>query len=349
MKLYYLLACSALAAVFASCAQQDEPLSGSGGAPLNMKFDFSDAGVVVEPSATRATATTVPINEGTTFIVRAYTASTSTLVDDGHYKVVKEAATGKMVSQPTDDKNPLSLSSGTYDFFFISYHSSDASLPAVQADGTVAVENGKDFITTSIRSIKIQTNYVGQDEMTIPMAEYPFTHLCTRVKATLEIPDVQVVNPTAIENLKVEVSNLPQNGTFAFPGTSFTGYGNRAETNKINLFAWTDKKTITAADASTGFLAKYSSADGFVLPLDDASPLKFKVTMKIHYTKEDNSAGVKEFVQPLELAKALLPGKSYNFVFTLSFYGDYTPTDLALDIQEFTPVDLTPGGAGGDE
>ncbi|MCD8184067.1 MAG: hypothetical protein LUE99_14450 [Bacteroides sp.] len=87
-----------------------------------------------------------------------------------------------------------------------------------------------------------------------------------------------------------------------------------------------------------------------ILPLDDTAPLKFNVEMKVHYTSTQNSGVAKDydFKQELELAKALFAGKSYKFIFTLTFYGDYLPSDLALNIQEYTPVALKPGDVGGD-
>lgn len=350
MKRYYyrLIGLAFTSVLLAACTQQDEPSSESGGQRLTIDFDFTGAGVTVAPSATRAAAVT-DMKAGTEFIVRAYTGAT--LVDDGIYKITTDGS-GKLVSEPTDAGNSLSLTRGTYDFYFISYYppeSSTPECPTVKSDNTVEVDNGKDFITTSIQGMKIQSDYDGQVTMTIPMAAYPFSHLCTRVKATLEIPTEQVVAPTAIEKISITMDNLPGNATFTFPGTSFTGYGGRADENKVSLLAWTEKKKITAADASDGFLARYSSADGFVIPLNDKEPLKFNVVMNVYYKNSTSGEVCKNFTQSLELTKALLPGKSYNFVFTLSYYGDYTPADLTLNVQEFTPVVLKPGGAGGDD
>lgn len=72
--------------------------------------------------------------------------------------------------------------------------------------------------------------------------------------------------------------------------------------------------------------------------------------MTVKYTNKDGVANTEsKLTQTVELKKALLAGMSYNFVFTLTFYGDFLPADLTLDVQDYIPVDLTPGDVGGDD
>ena len=72
--------------------------------------------------------------------------------------------------------------------------------------------------------------------------------------------------------------------------------------------------------------------------------------MKVSYTDRNGQPATATLEsKEVELKKALLPAMSYNFVFTLTFYGDYLPADLTLDVLDYISVDLTPDDVGGDE
>lgn len=317
---------------------------------FNLPQEESLNGMLPHSRALQGSVGTELLSDGTLFSVRAYKrsktegsgAETTVFVGKGVYKV----GTGGTKAIPRSDSEALKLTRGTYDLYFLSYHSSSTVPDA--AGETVDVSNGNDFLGTTLEQIIIQADKDGQTSLTIPMDGHPFRHLCSRVKATLEVPKEQPVAPKEITNLKIYVKNLRAANTYTWLSQSFTTLGARENGNTVSLI---ESGSLSNIQGASIFSVTFGSpTDAFLLPLDESAPLFFDVSMSVSYTDRNSQSAIATLEsKDMELKKALLPAMSYNFVFTLIFYGDYLPADLTLDVQDYIPVDLTPGDVGGDE
>lgn len=340
----------------ASCTG-DEHMAAGGAEQgrLKLAFDLSGCGVATGVPSARAagTAQTEALKTNVRFMVRAYRSDGGAYVDEGVYVIVADASgtgtgtTAKPLAESGKD-NGLYLTRGEYDLRFLSYNSTSEH-PAVNGEQTTVL-NGKDLIATSLKNVLVRADKDGQTDFTISMKGYPFEHLCSCVKATFQIPDGQVVTPTAISEMNITLKNLRTDATYDWKTGVLTPNAERKDATTLPLF--TNGKIVSVPSnpaAGSTILAEAESAEVYVLPLDETAPLKFDVNMKIAYVSTQTGGGDKENtlnIENLENAKALLPGKAYNFVFSLSFYGDYLPTDLMLTVQDYVPVNLKPDDVG---
>lgn len=339
----------------ASCTG-DEHMA-TGGAEqgrLKLAFDLSGCGVVTGVPSARAagTAQTEALTAGVRFTVRAYRSDDGAYVDEGVYVIVADAggtSTGTTAAPLVESgkDNGLYLTRGEYDLRFLSYNSTSEH-PAVNSEQTT-VSNGKDLIATSLKNVLVRADKDGQTDFTISMKGYPFEHLCSCVKATFQIPGGQVVTPTAISEMNITLKNLRTDATYDWKTGVLTPNAERKDATSLPLFTNGSIANVPSNPAAgSTILAEAGSAEVYVLPLDETAPLKFDVNMKIAY-KSTQTGGNKEntlVITDMENAKALLPGKAYNFIFSLSFYGDYLPTDLMLTVQDYVPVNLKPDDVG---
>lgn len=312
---------------------------------FNLPQEEAINGILPHSRAIQGSAGTELLSDGTLFSVRAYKKNktgTPVFVGKGVYKV----ETGGTTAVPRSDPEALKLTRGTYDLYFLSYNSS-GTVPDATGE-TVSVSNGNDFLGATLEQIIIQADKDGQTSLTIPMDGHPFRHLCSRVKATLEVPKDQPVAPKGITDLEISVKNLRTDNTYTWLSQSFTALGAR---DKGSTFSLIKSGSLSNIQGSSTFPVTFSSpSDVFLLPLDESAPLLFDVSMKVSYTDRNGQPATATLEsKEVELKKALLPAMSYNFVFTLTFYGDYLPADLTLDVLDYIPVDLTPDDVGGDE
>lgn len=333
-----------------SCCSEEDSSRQETGEVVTLCFDLpgirNSLNESPESRASGRTTSTSLMTNGTLFSVRAYKSNTSTqassvFVDNGVYKV--ESSGTK--ATPLSDDQALKLTRGTYDLYFLSYNSSSTNDVPGAKDATVSISNGKDFIGVSLKKMLIQADKDGQTELTIPIDGYPFDHLCSRIKATLEIPKEQPVAPQKISDLKITLQNLRANNTYSWIEEGFTALGDRNSANSLNLIT---SGSLDNIQSSTTFPVSLASSDAFVLPLDESTELQFSVKMTVGYTDKKGNATTKTLDQTVELKKALLPGMSYNFVFSLTFYGDFLPADLTVDVKDYIPVELSPDDVGGD-
>lgn len=358
MKSFTKLFLSLLLLMSASCTDgEDVNASGKEEGKLKLAFDLSGCGVATGVPSARAaaSASTEALKADVRFTVRAYKSDDGAYVDEGVYVIVADAAgngtgtTAKPLVESGKD-NGLYLTRGEYDLRFLSYNSTSEH-PAVSNEQTTVL-NGKDLIATSLKNVLVRANKDGQTDFTISMKGYPFEHLCSCVKATFQIPDGQVVTPTGISEMNITLKNLRTDATYDWK-TGVLTPTERKDATSLPLFTKGSIVNVPSTPAAgSTILATVESEEVYVLPLNETAPLKFDVNMKIAYVSTQTGGGDKENtlnIENLENAKALLPGKAYNFIFSLSFYGDYLPTDLMLTVQDYVPVNLKPDDVGGDE
>lgn len=343
--------------IAASCScEEDTPATGTEHAILRLAFDLDGCGVVFDTSASRAltTTTTEMLKTGVRFTVRAYKSEDGAFVDEGVYVITDDgsgAGTGikaTPLTEPSGADYGLYLTRGEYDLRFLSYNVTTEH-PTVDAQGKTTVTGGKDLISTSLKNVLVRADKDGQTDFSISLKGHPFEHLCACVKAVFQIPEGQVVIPTSVSEMKIVLKNLYATATYEW-STGVLTPGTRAEASSLTLFSGKSITSVpsTPATGST-ILAEAVSEKGYLIPLDESAPLKFDISMKIAYKSTQSGGGNKTntlTIENMEHTKALLPGKAYNFVFSLSFYGDYLPTDLMLDVQDYVPVELNPDDAG---
>lgn len=317
--------------------------------PATVSFSLPQA----ETRALGAAAATENLASGTIFSVYAYRDGKR--LGEGVYQV---DATATLASPATIDgtPKPLKLTKGKYDLYFFSYNSTATgagdypTLPDNSAAATVP--NGKDFLFTSLPGIEIRANQssgTGTDQKTfsVSLAGAPFRHQCARAKATLEVQE-KPVKPETVTNLSITLKNLSASGSYDASADSWS-MGTRADANPLSFVTG---GIFTPVFGTSSPQLQTSTPETFLLPVDASSdPLLFDLSMTVGYTSTLSGGGTKTQQVKLEnyaLPKQLQAGKSYNFVFRLTFYGDYKPVGVVLDIEEYTPVSLPAGGVGED-
>jgi hypothetical protein len=369
MKLnQYIYGYLCLQLLFSACNSGDiAPLpSVAEGGEASLLFTFPS----VDARALGASPSVENLVPNTVFSVYAYRDGVN--VGTGVYQVSSADATQASAVTIGGEEKVLKLTKGKYDLHFFSYNATGTGTdeyPTLSLDGSgkitqeskVTVPNGKDFLSTSLESIEIQadqtsgsTSTGGTKTFTVSMKEAPFRHLCARVKATLEVQQKPVA-PQKVTELSVKVKNLAAGGTYVPGGKEITTSAREDKNEATFTFS-------SMSSGSGGFTPDFnasslqnqcSSDETFLLPVDASPPLKFDLSMKVKYTSTQTGGGSTEKEQLVqltgyELSKQLQAGKSYNFVFRLTFYGDYKPVGVTLDIQEYTPVKLPIGGVGED-
>ena len=156
------------------------------------------------------------------------------------------------------------------------------------------------------------------------------------------------VKPEKITDLTVTVKNLADGGSYTLKGEEIATTDRTTDAFSF-LFSLPSEGFIPQYTASAPQL-EFASDEVFLLPIDAFAPLTLDLSMKVEYTSTQTSSKRTQLVElnNYQLSKQLQAGKSYNFVFRLTFYGDYKPVGIAVDIQEYTPVKLPASGVGED-
>lgn len=340
--------------LFASCSGSDPAVfpATEEGQEVALLFQLPS----VEVRALEASPSVEQLAANTVFSVYAFRDNKN--IGSGVYQVDGADATQASAVTIGGVEKALKLTKGKYDLYFFSYHAAGTGTgdyPELSGS-SVSVRNGKDFLSTSLKGLEIQADHSagtgGAKTFTVSMEEAPFRHLCARVKTTLELQQKPVA-PKSVTGLSVKVRNLGGSGTYTPDHTDITT-GARGDGNEISF-------VFPSSGGSGGYTPdfnaspvqnQYSSDDTFLLPVDASSPLKFDLSMNVGYiSTQTGITGEKTQKVELdgyELSRQLQAGKSYNFVFRLTFYGDYKPVGVVLDIQEYTPVGLPADGVGED-
>ena len=90
-----------------------------------------------------------------------------------------------------------------------------------------------------------------------------------------------------------------------------------------------------------------TSDPGVLLPVYGTQKMKFDVNLTVKYKDGDATKNSTDSYYAT-IEKALLPGMTYQFDFSLTFYGAIVPSDLTLAIREWTTSNLTGEDLGKD-
>lgn len=287
------------------------------GEPVNLSFDLYTASTTKAEGAADMPA-------GSTFRIYAYAkGDLDNVLGEAIYTVDANAkATGN-----------LPLYRGEYDMYLVSYNS--ATEVPKQNTGKISVKNGYDFMYTTLKSIVVQPETAGKNSMTVQLPE-PFTRMGAQVVVAVAAKNGQ--QPVAISSLRVNsitVEGLPSALDYQLGSTAWED-----ATNYNTSFKYTH---FTRKDDS--YYTPWISEPAVLLPIDGSQYLKFTVNLTVDY---DNGKKSLTADYPASIQKVLLPGMTYKFDFTLTFYGALIPTDLTLAVKEYNTINLSSDELGKD-
>lgn len=304
---------------------------------VTLSFDlFRDEGAHPDAVTRDDTGDTVDADEtmgvGKMFRIYAYPAGSA---DFGNSSGIENYT----VQSDLTATGNLRLYRGTYDMYLVSYNSS-TEVPVLGTDNSIRVSNGKDFMYTKLENIVVQPDKTGEDMMKVTLPK-PFTRMGARVVTSVVARNgMQPVQPTDLVVNYIKVNGLRKELAY-----------------KLNSSAWetassTADASYTFSDFSLNVLGQdvYKarvSTPGVLLPLDGTQKLTFDVNLTVSY-REGSVVKSMTDTYYASIEKSLLQGMTYQFDFSLTFYGAIIPTDLTLAIREWTTTDLRGEGLGED-
>lgn len=305
------------------------------GEPVTLTFDMYSATV------TRADAEDTSPKDmeiGKQFRIYAFTAGSSdwsAQLGSSIYTVQPSEANSSLPGKATGN---LTLYRGTYDLYLVSYNSSTEA-PSMNSNGKFTVNNGKDFMYTKLENIVVQPDKTGQNTMLVSLPR-PFTRMGAQVITTVQVPENQPVAVTSFVVNYINISGLHKELDYELNNTVWETSSETAlgESFQLSNFAGNDRPE------TLGEPGIRKSEARVVLPVDGTTPLSFDVNLTITYTDGVSKSTTSSYKASIH--KALLAGMSYQFDFTLTFYGEIIPTDLTLALKEWTTITLNADDMG---
>lgn len=323
----------------ASCSETDEQNS------LEKKL----ISVSFEDSApTRAAAGTSALVKNALIKVYAYNQGTTITnsnvpLAEGTYKVISN---GGLSSFEAFNNLDLKLYAGNYDLYFVSYNAPNEEAPSVGLNSSLisAMTNGKDFLYTSMRNIGIRSDNPGDTKCLVTLNQ-PFQRLCASLQLKVKAKESgHPIIPNAIKLVSAKIENLSSTRSFLLGDNRLGVPAGYTEYYDFNEFTGND--TSSAAGSLT--TATPTTEVVRVLPTDGAKALKVTITLAVSYVDNKGMTHPDEnYIYEIITNKALMPGMFYQFIFTLTFYGNYLPDNLELDILPYMDAPLNTGQVGG--
>lgn len=303
-----------------------EPDRGEG---VTLTFDMYGASVTRADVA--GTSDTEDMKIGKRFRIYAFKAGSTNLaspLDSRIYEVQPDEADASVPGKATGN---LTLYRGTYDLYLVSYNSSN-EVPEM-SNGAFIVGNGKDFMYTKLEGIVVQPDKTGENAMLVSLPR-PFTRMGAQVIVTAQTKNGnQPVPVTSLKANWIRIKGLAGTLTYKLGNTAW-------ESNSDYNSSFTFEK-FTRIDSSNPWVSEAQ----VLLPVDGSQMLEFEVNLTVGYD-EGNKSHTGSY--PASIQKVLLPGMTYQFDFSLTFYGVLSPSDLTLAVKEYDTVDLSSDGLGGD-
>ena len=316
----------------AGCSGDDMPgASGSGGdegEPVALSFRLCR--LVAGEASTRVDGDPADMADGKTFQVYAFPANASTTatqpLDGKTYTVKNGVATGE-----------LYLYRGTYDLDLVSYNSS-TEVPELKTDGTIPVGNGKDFMYTTLKGIVVQPNQMGESHMSVTLPN-PFKRMGAQVQVSVAGNTNSPVTPTSLVVRSFLMNGLCESLNYTLGNPAWNAYGGSFGGN-YPFSGFTNN--------GTGYdvKKKRESSPVVLLPVDGTATIDFAIELEVGYS-DNGEAKVWKDTYPASIQKVLLPGMTYQFDFTLTFYGILNPGDLTLAVRDYeSTVTVNSDGLG---
>lgn len=280
------------------------------------------------------------------------TGTDETMGADKMFRIYAYPAGTTDFSKPTGSENytvqndltatgDLLLYRGNYDMYLLSYNSSTETPVLATADNKVHVINGKDFMYTKLENIVVQPDQTGQNMMKVALPR-PFTRMNAQVVTTVTArSEMQPVTPTSLVVNYVKINGLRKELTYKLNNTAWEVPASAAD----DTYTF-DSFTLNTADQSP-LDTRVSKPAGILLPVDGTQKLTFDVNLTVGY-KEGVVDKTMTDTYTVSIEKPLLPGMTYQFDFSLTFYGAIILTDLTLAIRPWSNSPLTGEELGKD-
>lgn len=294
---------------------------------------------VEEKANTRAEEIMQDMDLGKTFRVYAYPTGATNLASPKATAVytVTSAATTTTSAKATGD---LNLYRGAYDLYLVSYNLETETPELKSGTSDINTGNGKDFMYTTLKNVVIQPNSTGANQLDVQLSN-PFKRMGAQVKVKVKGKDSPVTITKIDKPNYITISGLPVSLTY--------GLG-KPDWNAVSTSSSADvyKESYTfsgfTSENPNDYKIAWVSAPSVVLPVDGSQLLNFEVNLKVWYeVTKSVTDSYKASIQ-----KTLLPGMTYEFEFTLTFYGILSPTDLTLAVREYDTITLSSDGLGSD-
>ena len=286
---------------------------------------------------TKAANATSLLPEGSKIRAYAYTKDAVTInspVGYGDY-VVDASGRATALQENGVDKG-LTLYRGNYDIYLVSYNDKNY-VPETADDYLLHVSNGNDFMYSTLKGITVQPTSGGKNMMSVDLPE-PFTRLCSQVIVTVKAGDKQPVTVSGLSVSSVNIKKLSSDLSYQLGKTAWNIDSGieQTGTGALNTFTEGDVDNVKIPRVSDPLV---------VLPLVGTDPLEFELNLNIGYTK-GGTLVTKLFTYKPKVYKSFLPGMTYRFEFTLTFFGDAEITNLELAILEYTTVTSSTDNGG---
>lgn len=301
------------------------------GEPVNLSFDlFRDAATRADGSTT----TTEQMGAGKMFRIYAYPAGST---DFGN----PTGSENYTVQSDLTATGALKLYRGTYDMYLVSYNSS-TEVPVLGDGNTFHVSNDKDFMHTKLANIVVQPDKTGENMMQVALPS-PFTRMGSQVITTVVSRNgTQPVQPTELVVNYVRINGLRSELEYKLNSTVWESGASKPTDASYTFSRFTNNVVGTSVNTP-----RKSDPAGVLLPVDGTQKLTFDVNLTVYY-REGSETKTMTDTYYASIEKSLLPGMTYQFDFSLTFYGAIIPTDLTLAIREWTTTDLKGEGLGED-
>lgn len=288
----------------------------------------------------QAELTKSEVNSSTTMTVgtklRAYAykkdaPTTGKPVGYGDYKITDSNGKAEAIAG-----EGLALYRGEYDIYLLSYNDKSYVPEAFEPDYLVSVDNGNDFMYSTLKGISVKPTSGGADMMSVDLPS-PFTRLCSNVIVKVKANNTQPVPFTLLVVSSVNINKLSGNLSYQM-GNTLWDNNSVSQTGTASLTSFTN-------NAGGEIYTFRESSPLVVLPLTGNDPLEFELNLNIGFVKNNESI-TKLFTYKPKVYKSFLPGMTYEFEFTLTFFGDQELTDLSLAILEYTTVKFSTDDVG---
>lgn len=311
----------------AGCSADENPVPGiSDEEPVTLSFALYKAPLTRVDWSTRADTL---INNGATIRVYVYKSgetNLSTPLATGLYTVDNSSGVGVATGD-------LALFRGTYDLYLVSYNSTTET-PVLTSGGKINVSNGKDFMYTIMKGVVVQPERAGVNTIQVELSQ-PFTRMGARVIVKVKAKNgTQPVTPSSLKANNIMITGLPASLDYPLGAAAWNAASGYADSYTFYNFTHLGEQQVTDWWKSTPVV---------LLPVNGSAMLDFKVQLTITY-----SNGTLTYTDPFyaSVQKVLLPGMTYEFEFSLTFYGILVPTDLTLAVKEYDTVNLSSDGLG---
>lgn len=305
--------------LLAACQQEVVPEKT--GEKVTLSFDFYNASLTKADDASSAPDTLMPV--GKKFRAYAY--------PKGETTTGSPSATGiYTVADNGIAEGDMTLYRGDYDIYLVSYFDENY-VPELGGDNFISVSNEKDFMYTTLKGVSVRPASSGLNKMKIPITT-PFTRLCSNIILKVQANKTQPVTVGGLKVNSITINNLSTPLSYQLGESDWhsktTGYTESLSTSKFSQ--------------GGAAINPRESDPMVVLPIDGTTALKFNVNLQIQYDKNNTGDASKyvteNFNYEASVRKIFLPGMTYVFEFTLTFFGTINPTDLTLGILEYTTV-----------